>query len=105
LRLTEDELTLCFVARDARDRRVDLHTVVFDKEGGGLQHQEYDAFWRYPPEGFSGFGLVDGHGVACLSAGAQVFCHLNYDPDETDRRDMKLLAESRGISLQDPYGP
>ena len=86
-RLTEDEATLCFVARDAPDRRVD------------------DTFWRYPPEGFSGFGLVEGRGVAYLSAEVQVLYHLNYDPDRTDRRGMKLLAQSRGISLPDPYGP
>ena len=43
-RLTEDEAPLCFVSRDARDRRVDVHTVVFDKEGGGLQPQEDDTF-------------------------------------------------------------
>lgn len=104
-RLTEDEATICFVARDARDRRVDVHTVVFDKEGGGLQRQEDDTFSRYPPEGFSGFALVDGRGVACLSAEVQVLCHLNYEPDEADRRDMKLLAESRGISLPDPCRP
>jgi lincosamide nucleotidyltransferase A/C/D/E len=47
-RLTEDEATLCFVARDARDRQVDVHTVVFDKEGGVLPRQEDGAFWRYP---------------------------------------------------------
>ena len=36
-RVPEDEAALCFVARDARDRRVDVLTVVFDKEGGGPQ--------------------------------------------------------------------
>ena len=33
-RVTEDEATLCFVARDARDRRVDVPTAVSDKEDG-----------------------------------------------------------------------
>jgi len=103
--ITEDGATLCFVAGDARDRRVDVHTVVFDEEGGGLQRQQDGTPWRYPPEGFSGTGRVDGHRVACLSAGVQVLCHLDYDPDETDRRDMRLLAESCGITLPAPYGP
>jgi lincosamide nucleotidyltransferase A/C/D/E len=31
--LVEDEPTLCFVARDAGDRCVDVHTVTFDDEG------------------------------------------------------------------------
>ena len=103
--LVEDEPTLCFLARDAGDRRVDVHTVAFDDEGGALQRQEDGTFWRYPPGGFSGIGQVDGREVACLSAGVQVLCHLAYEPDETDRRDMELLAVSRGMTLPGPYGP
>ncbi len=101
---TEDEATLCFVARDADDRRVDVHTVVFDEEGGGLQRQEDGTSWRYPPEGFSGIGRVENRAVACLTAEVQVLCHLNYEPDTTDRRDMRLLAESCGVTLSAPYG-
>lgn len=103
--LIEDEPTLCFVARDANDRRVDVHTVTFDDEGGALQRQEDGTFWRYPPNSFSGLGELGGREVACLSVEAQVLCHLNYEPDETDHRDMRLLAESRGMTLPAPYGP
>ena len=103
--LTEDEATLCFVAHDASDRRVDVHTVTFDDEGGAIQRQEDGTFWRYPPKSFSGMGRVGGREVACLSVEAQVLSHLNYEPDETDRRDMRLLAESLGITLPAPYGP
>ncbi len=103
--LVEDEPTLCFVARDAGDRRVDVHTVTFDDEGGALQRQGDGTFWRYLPEGFSGLGRVDGSEIACLSAEVQILCHLNYEPDETDRRDMELLAGSRGITLPRPYSP
>ena len=101
--ISEDEPTLCFVARAPRDRRVDAHTVTFDEEGAGLQRQEDGTFWRYPPEGFSGRGRVGGRAVACLSAEVQVLCHLNYEPDDTDRRDMRLLAESCGIPLPPPF--
>ena len=103
--ITEDEPTFCFVGRDARDRRVDAHAVTFDDEGGALQRQEDGTFWRYPRESFSGIGRVGGREVACLSAEAQVLCHLNYEPDGTDRRDMRLLAESFGMTLPAPYGP
>lgn len=99
----ENERTSCFLARDASDRRVDVHTVVFDDEGGGLQRQEDGTFWRYPPEGFTGLGWVFGREIACLSDEVQVLCHLNYEPDETDRRDMRLLAESRGFTLPATY--
>jgi len=102
--LAEDEPTLCFLARNASDRRVDVHTVAFDDDGGALQRQTESTFWRYPPKSLSGLGWVDGREVACLSAEAQVLCHLNYEPDETDRRDMELLALSRGIALPPPYG-
>jgi len=84
---------------------VDGHTVVFDEEGGGLRRQQDGTPWRHPPEGFSGTGRVDGRPVACLPAGVQMLCHLSYDPDETDRRDMRLLAGSCGIILPAPYGP
>ncbi len=67
--LLEDEPTLCFVARDADDRRVDVHTVAFDDEGGALQRQEDGSFWRYPSESFSGRGRVDGNELACLFGG------------------------------------
>ena len=103
--LLEDEQTLCFVARDANDRRVDVHTVTFDAEGGALQRQQDGTFWRYPPGSFTGLGRVDGNDLACLSPEAQILCHLNYEPDETDRRDMELLARSRGMTLPRPYGP
>jgi lincosamide nucleotidyltransferase A/C/D/E len=42
--LEEDEATLCFVARDAGGRRVDVHTVAFDDEGGAFQRQEDGTF-------------------------------------------------------------
>ena len=103
--LMEDEATLCFVARDARDRRVDVHTVAFDEEGGGLQRQEDGGLWRYPPEGFSGIGRLENRAVACLTAVVQILCHLSYEPDDTDRRDRKPLAESRGMTLPPPYAP
>ncbi len=103
--LLEDEPTPCFVARDADDRRVDVHTVTFDAEGGTLQRQRDGTFWRYPPGSFTGLGRVDGKNLACLSPEAQILCHLNYDPDEKDRRDMELLAGSRCMTLPRPYGP
>ena len=103
--ITENEATACFVAHDGRGRRVDVHTVAFDKEGGGLQQLEDGASWRYPPEGFSGSGRVGGRTVACLTAEVQILCHTCYEPDETDHRDMRLLADSYGLALPAPYGP
>jgi lincosamide nucleotidyltransferase A/C/D/E len=100
-----EEATDCFVAVDAADRRVDVHPVDFDDAGAGYQRQANGSDWRYPPEAFAGRGRVAGREIACLSAAVQLLCHLNYEPDETDRRDMHLLAEHCGIELRGPYLP
>lgn len=100
----EDERPTRFVLRDPVDRRIDVHTVTFDEEGGGIQVLQDGTPWRYPPEGFSGTGLVAGRPVRCLSAGVRLLCHLGYDPDETDHRDMTRLADRFGLTLPPPFG-
>ena len=101
--IADDERPTRFVARDSRDRRVDFHTVVFDEEGGGTQQLQDGSSWRYPPEGFAGLGRIEGRPVACLTAAVQVLCHIGYDPDDTDRHDMQLLADRFGLTLPSPY--
>ena len=101
--VTEDERPTRFVVRDARDRRVDFHTVVFDEEGGGTQYLQDGTPWRYPPEGFAGLGQIEGQPVTCISAAVQVLCHDGYEPDDTDRHDMQLLADRFGVILPGPY--
>jgi lincosamide nucleotidyltransferase A/C/D/E len=101
--LIEDERPTRFVARAPGDRRIDFHTVTFDAEGGGIQVLQDGTSWRYPPEGFAGRGRVGSREVACLSAEVQVLCHLGYEPDETDRRDLEQLRARFGIDLPEPY--
>jgi lincosamide nucleotidyltransferase A/C/D/E len=98
----EDERPTRFVLRDSADRRIDAHTVTFDAEGGGIQVLQDGTAWRYPPEGFGGVGTVGGRAVRCLTAEVQVLCHLGYEPDETDRRDLALLRERLGVGLPAP---
>lgn len=100
---TVDEQTAGFIARDSADRRVDVHTVSFDAEGAGFQRLADGSRWRYPPEGFAGIGKVGGRGLACLTAEVQLVCHLGYEPDEQDRRDMRLLAAHCGLTLPAAY--
>jgi len=95
----EDERPTRFVLRDPTDRRIDVHTVTFDPEGGGIQVLQDGTPWRYPPEGFSGTGLIAGRAMRCLTPGVQLLCHQGYDPDETDRADMTRLAERFGLTL------
>lgn len=97
--LAADELPTRCVLRDAGDRRIDVHPVVFDSEGGGLQRQPDGSDFRYPPEGLAGSGTIAGRSVRCLSAELQVRCHLAYEPDEDDRHDVRLLCERFGLEL------
>jgi lincosamide nucleotidyltransferase A/C/D/E len=101
--LLEDERPTRFVLRDPTDRRIDVHTVTFDDEGGGIQVLQDGTPWRYPPEGFAGAGLVAGRPVRCLTAEVQLLCHLGYDPDATDRQDMSRLAARFGLTLPSPF--
>jgi lincosamide nucleotidyltransferase A/C/D/E len=77
----------------AGDREVDLHTIVFDKGGGGVQRLQDGRSYRYPPAGFEGNGKVAGRLLPCMTAEVQLQCHMGYEPADTDRRDVNLLIE------------
>ena len=102
--LSEDERPTRFVLRDASDRRIDFHTVVFDTQGGGIQTLQDGRAYRYPPEGFTGRGAIARQPVACLTPEVQLECHTGYEPDDTDRHDVLLLAQRFGLPLPAAYG-
>lgn len=97
--LVVDELPTRCVLRDAGDRRIDVHPVTFDSEGGGLQQQPEGPPFRYPPEGLAGTGTIAGRPVRCLTAELQLRCHLGYEPDADDARDVRLLCARFGLAL------
>jgi lincosamide nucleotidyltransferase A/C/D/E len=101
--IVEDELPTRFVVHDDRDRRIDFHTITFDEMGRGWQQLQDGSRALYPPPGFLGAGMIGGLPVACLTAEVQLLHHLGYDPDDVDRRDLRLLAERFGLSLPAPY--
>ena len=70
-RIVGDVRPVRCVLIDRRGRRVDVHTVVFDAAGGGVQPQPDGGSFRYPPEGFV-TGSIDGVEVACISAEVQL---------------------------------
>jgi lincosamide nucleotidyltransferase A/C/D/E len=96
--LAVDELPTRCVLRDAEDRRIDVHPVDFDSEGGGTQQQPDGSSFRYPPEGFTGVGEIAGQCVRCLSPEVQLRCHLGYELDANDRQDIRLLCERFGLT-------
>lgn len=101
--LYRDELPCSFVLGDKDDRRVDIHPIRFDSQGGGLQYQPNGIDWRYPPEGFSGVGWIGGRLVHCLTAEVQVICHDGYELDAGDYADMRLLRDRLEIDLPERF--
>jgi lincosamide nucleotidyltransferase A/C/D/E len=98
-----DERPTRLVLEAWSERRIDLHTVVFDSEGGGVQHLQDGRSYRYPPQGFAGVGVVDGRRLPCLTPEVQIECHMGYEPTDTDKRDVGLLAERFGLPLPKAY--
>jgi len=101
--LAVDELPTRCVLRDPTDRRIDIHPVTFDREGGGLQEQPDGDPFRYPPEGLAGNGTIAGQIVRCLTPELQLRCHLAYEPDDDDRHDMHVLCARFGLVLPEPF--
>jgi len=90
----EPGLPARFVMKDGRGRQVDLHPLVFDEAGNGLQQltPAGDRWGRYPVPHLQSAGKIGGRTVACISAELQVEFHLGYEQSDNDRHDLELLA-------------
>ena len=89
-----------FVLADRSGLEVDVHAIVFDRDGNGVYRMGNGSDWIFPAAGFSGRGVIQGVGVRCLSAETQVLCHAHgYVPTEKDLRDMGLLQARFGVEL------
>lgn len=102
-RLKLDERPIRVVWDGGDGRSVDYHTVEFDEGGGGIQGLPGGGTFRYPPEGFTGTGMIAGVELPCLTPEVQVLCHMGYEPADKDRHDMWLLAEKFGLRLPKAY--
>lgn len=101
--VTEDERPTRLVMCASQDRRVDFHPVTFDQQGDGLQRLPNGTDFHYPREGFLGRGSVGGQALRCITAEAQVLCHLGYEPDEKDLHDMLHIREHFQLGLPPHY--
>lgn len=100
---TTDERPTRLELTAADGRQIDLHTVVFDDEGGGIQHLQNGRSYRYPQQGFTATGRVAGRPIPCLTPEVQLECHTGYEPTDVDRQDVSLLVERFGLRKPSGY--
>lgn len=97
-RLGDDWRPVRFVMADNAGHAIDLHPVVFDSTGTGVQANVAGLpSFVYPAMTAFAAGRIAGSPVACLSPVQQAIFHLGYEPKEKDRRDMGLLSERLGV--------
>ena len=75
-------------------RWVDLHPVVFDGDGHGVQAGPDGTTYEYPAACLVA-GLLDDRVVACLSVDRQIEAHTGFPPRDVDRADLAVL---RGLT-------
>jgi lincosamide nucleotidyltransferase A/C/D/E len=90
---------------DSGGHLVDLHPVVFDRQGNGWQELGEGAWGDYPAEGLAGVGVVGGRPVRCATPQLQVRHHLGYPLGSSDRHDLRLLAERFGVPVPPSIQP
>jgi lincosamide nucleotidyltransferase A/C/D/E len=91
------------VLRDRVGRQVDFHPVVFDADGDGWQELGDGTWGCYPADGLGGTGTIAGRPVSCITPELQLRHHLGYEPEASDRYDLRQLAERFHLSLPAPY--
>ena len=104
-----DELPQVFVVRDAADRRIDFHPVCFRSDGSAVQESNRGGEWAFSARGLLGTGSINGREIRCLTPEEQAVRATDqpgeaaYEPDDSDRRDIRLLRDRFGITLSYPY--
>jgi lincosamide nucleotidyltransferase A/C/D/E len=83
--------------------QVDLHPLVFDSEGNGVQRLSEQSSFTYPAAGLAGRGSIAGRPVRCLTPALQLVCHQGYEPDEDDYDDVAELAVMLSIPPPPPF--
>jgi lincosamide nucleotidyltransferase A/C/D/E len=87
-----------FVLADNRGRKVDFHVIVLDAEGNGIYGPKQNGQY-YPAAALQGRGVVGDVQVRCTSLAYQMINHSGYTLRESDRRDVRALAEKFGLDL------
>ena len=83
--------------------QVDLHPIVWDTSGAGVQTGLAGEAFDYPPGSLDADGEIEGRSVRCATPDLQLAFHSHYEPREHDRSDMAALADEFGLSLPAAY--
>ena len=77
---------------------VDLHPIVWNVSGSGIQTGLDDATFVYPVGSLDAEGEIAGRIVRCATPELQLSFHQHYEPRDHDRRDMAALAAAFDLS-------
>ena len=97
------------MVRDRADRRIDFHPVSFRSDGSAVQEIRGQGEWVFSAPGLRGVGSVNDRKIRCLTPEEQAVRATGtpqvegYEPNEADRRDMRLLRHQFRITLPYPY--
>lgn len=83
--------------------QVDLHPIVLQMSGDGVQTGLDGETFDYPAGSLDTEGEIGGRLVRCGTPELQVAFHSHYEPREHDRRDMAALAAAFGLTLPSTY--
>jgi lincosamide nucleotidyltransferase A/C/D/E len=83
--------------------KVDLHPIVWDPSGAGVQTGLDREYFAYPAGSLDAEGEIGGRIVRCGTPELQVAFHSHYEPREHDRRDMAALAAAFDLALPPAY--
>ena len=95
---TEDERPWNFVLGDAQGRKLDVHVISLDECGNGIYGPRGNGE-MYPADSLTGWGVIHGRRVRCISAEWQMRFHTGYELGDNDRHDMAALTEGFGLEL------
>ena len=91
-----------FVLGDNDGREIDVHVITFDDKGqiiyGPIENGEI-----YPPDLFSGVGIINGIKIKCISLEWVMKWHTGYTPRENDIKDVSALCQKFDIDYPEGY--
>lgn len=73
-------------------RYVDMHPVVLDDQGNGVQAGPDHSTFVYPATSFT-TGQIEGRAISCIAAELQLRFHSGYDPRDVDLADIAHLRQ------------